>query len=573
MKSTTRFNFLLYGMYLCLLIVSAGLFRTQVINGSDYREASERNRIRLIRREAPRGNIYDRNGLPVATNRPALYAYIIPEDFDPKDIPELSPLLGLTEWDIRQRISKARGASFTPVLLKSDLSLDTAMQIEEKRPKFSGVFIQVKAIRFYPQHETAAHVVGYIGKMTKEEYEKLDHSVYGYDSWIGRSGIERLYDQMLRGEDGGVQLEVNARGVPINVLSEKDVTVGHDLYISIDANFESKVRPLLAGQKGAILVGDIKTGGLLTAISTPGFDPNVFVTPEQKKERLDVIGSKEKPLLNRGFNGLYPPGSVFKLLTAIAGLETGVITPHTTFTCRGFFKLNRKSRPYKCWYKGGHGRVDFYRALERSCNVYFYNVGRLLGEKRLAEYARKFGFGSPVDLSFPNVSGVVPDQEWKKKAVHDQWYTGDTISFAIGQGYLLVSPLQILQMVTTIATDGRVSKPLLIFDKNEPSKTELGIHPETFKALKQGMLQVVQSDYGTGQLARVDFEKLAGKTGTAQAPPGLPHAWMGAFFPYEDPKIAIVVFVERGKSGGIAAANMVKEVVRIWNEAYGTAVI
>ena len=245
-----------------------------------------------------------------------------------------------------------------------------------------------------------------------------------------------------------------------------------------------------------------------------------------------------------------------------------------------YFRFNGKSRRFKCWFEGGHGRVDLYTAIERSCNVYFYNVGRLLGEKRLADYARRLGFGSSVAFELPTARGLVPDAEWKKSVYRDLWYPGETITFAIGQSYLLVSPIQILRLVTAIATDGSFLEPTLIHHQNGMDSEEIkeeqkrfvsGFRHETFRTLRQGMLQAVASNRGTAQLARVNFAKLAAKTGTAQAPPGDAHAWFGGFFPFDDPKVALVVFVERGRSGGITAAQIAKKILHICYELYGPA--
>lgn len=569
-----RLRIIGFGMFLAFGFLAAGLFQTQVLRGGYYRKTGERNRIRLIRLEAPRGNILDRSGVLLATNRPAYHVFLIPEDFNPKDLPELSRLIGLSGEEIRKRIGQVRSGAFTPVLMKPDVSKELALAIEERRPRLGGIFIQVRPIRTYPQGEAAAHVVGYIGKITRDEYEAFDHSAYAFDSWIGRSGIERLKDSELRGEDGGRQLEVNARGVPIQLLNEREPEAGKDVQLTIDSKLESKVRPLLSGKRGVVLMMDLETGALLSAVSEPAFDPSVFVEPSQSSKRLTLIGSKDKPLLNRSFNGLYPPGSVFKLVTAMAALESGVITPYTPFRCSGHYRLGARSRAFKCWFPGGHGRVDLYRGIERSCNVYFYQVGRLVGEKRLSAYARQLGFGSPVPLELATEGGLVPNAEWKNKIHHDPWYPGDTITFAIGQSYLLVSPLQILRLVATIATDGRILEPKLILNKDEfaPSQKKMTFRPETFRVLRQAMLQVVQSDRGTGQFARVDFGRMAAKTGTAQAPPGEAHAWFGGFFPYEDPKIAVVVFIERGKSGGLIAAKTAKQVIQIWNELHGAKI-
>ncbi|MBI4395225.1 MAG: penicillin-binding protein 2, partial [Candidatus Omnitrophica bacterium] len=442
MKTYFRFYFLQLAMLSGFAVLGVGLFQTQVIHGGHFRKASEQNRIRIIRLESPRGNIYDRSGVLLATSRPAYHVYAIPEDFNPKDIPILSTFLELQESKIRQRLSSTRLASFTPVLLKQDVSKEVAMKIEERRPELGGIFIQVGSIRTYPQGEVGAHVVGYIGKISPQEYKTLDPSIYHFGSWIGRAGIERVFDSELRGEDGGRQLEVDARGVPIRLLGEQEPRPGNDVHLSIDTRLEAAIRPIVSRQPSAVLMIDLKTGELLTAISTPGFDPNVFVTPGKGEERLRVIGSKERKLLDRSLNGLYPPGSIFKLVTAMAALETGVITPHTTFNCPGYFKFGPNSRAFKCWFSEGHGRVDLYTAIERSCNVYFYNAGRLLGEKRIAEYAKKLGFGSSVALELPTAGGLVPNAEWKRNIYKDRWYEGETITLAIGQSYLLVSPLQ-----------------------------------------------------------------------------------------------------------------------------------
>ncbi len=573
-KILARFWILQLFMYGLMGYLVFGFFETQVTRGTYYRSLGDRNRIRAIRTEAPRGDILDRNGLLLAATRPSFNVYIIPEDFDPGDMHDLTRLLEMSEDDLRKRMSGARNASFSPVLLRQDIPKRLAMEIEEHRPGISGVFIQVKALRYYPHKKVAAHLLGYVGKITREEYDRLDRSVYAHDSWIGRSGIERAFDGTLRGEDGGRQLEVNARGVPVRIISERESVSGQDVKLTLDARLSYHLRALLSRRNGSILVMDVNSGGILAALSVPDFDPNAFVVSGRNEERLELIGSKERPLINRGFDGRYPPGSVFKLVTAMAALEHNLITPHTTFHCPGHFSFGGKSRRFKCWFHQGHGSVDLFSAIERSCNVYFYNIGRLLGEKRLADYTRKLGFGVPVDLELPNSGGLVPDAGWKWEKFKEPWYGGETITFAIGQGFLLVTPLQVLRLVQAIATDGKIVEPTLLLEEAERrSKSHtLDIRPDIFRPIKQGMLQVVESKKGTGQLARVNFNKLAGKTGSAQAPPGAAHAWFGGFFPYDNPKIALVIMVERGQSGGIAGARIAKQVLRIWNEIYGPQV-
>ncbi len=315
---------------------------------------------------------------------------------------------------------------------------------------------------------------------------------------------------------------------------------------------------------------DLQTHDMIALASTPAFDPNVFVSPRRVQERFGFLRDRAAPLLDRGVSSAYPAGSVFKLVTALAALETGKITPNTHFFCPGLFRLHGVGRPYHCWNKTGHGSLNLYEALERSCNVYFFNVGSRLTVDEIAHYARELGLGERMGLELTNIApGFVPDSEWKKQKFHDQWYQGETLNLAIGQGYLLVSPIQILRLTSIIAKNGLKVEPKLILEAGEESSAsskKIAIHEENIKIIKKGMLQVVQSDYGTGQLARVDFTKLAAKTGTAQAPPKDPHSWITGFFPYENPKIAFVVFVEHGGSGGITGAKIAKEMLNVWRE-------
>ncbi len=566
-KRVTAFKWVVYGLS-CLLILS--LFQTQIIRGGHFRRMGESNRIRLIPEEAPRGKILDRNGLLFATNRPAYHVYITPEDFDPVDLPVLSKLLGMYPDEVRKLVSVPRVRALMPVMIKKDIAKETAMQIEERKPSLSGVFIQVDGVRYYPNRGLNGHVLGYIGKISREEYKQFDHDIFRVDSYLGRGGIERTFDESLRGEDGGRQIQVNARGEQLNVLSEKEPLAGRDLALSLDLNLEKEILPSLKEKRASVLMMDLRTGELLILISHPDFDPNVFVEGDKDGERIRLLKDKSRPLVNRAVLGTYPPGSVFKLVTALAGLETGKITRYTTFQCNGYFRLSPNSRRFKCWEPEGHGEVNLLKGLERSCNVYFYNVGHLVGEKNLDKYARMLGLGEPLPIEIPSSDGLIPSSEWKKNKFSDVWYQGETISFAIGQGYVLVTPLQILRLVSIIAKDGEVPVPTLLKvdpDTQVPLYTTHA-HKESFKLIKQGMLQVVESKYGTGQLARLDFMKVAAKTGTAQAPPFPPHAWFASFFPYEDPQYALVVFVEHGGSGGLVAANIAKQVLSSWRALY-----
>lgn len=566
-----RLNFLKVGVFLGLTVLVAGLFDAQVLSARYYRNLSENNRIRLIPLEAPRGRVFDRAGRILATNRPSFNLVATPEDVTPEVFGELARLLDISEAEVRKRMSAEREYPFQPVTLASDIPEGLVFKTEEMKPELPGVSIQTDWIRSYPYGTVASHIIGYLGKIGPEEHKRLDRGRYGFTALIGRTGVEKVFDLKLRGWRGGRQMEVNARGERIGVVAEKPPVPGEDVTLTIDLEFQKRLTGLLEGKKATVAFLDLKTNELIALASHPGFDPNVFVSPRGNRTRSAYLESPDAPLILRGTSAAYPPGSVFKLVTALAGLETGRITPHTTFHCPGHFRLNRKSRVFHCWQEKGHGRLDLYRALERSCNVYFYNVGKLVGVENLARYARELGFGRSLELELTNMApGLVPDSVWKKNRFQAPWYEGETLSFAVGQGFLLVSPLQVLRLCALIAKNGEWVEPKLVRDA-EPGRAALkqvAIHPEHLKVIRQGMLKVVESEFGTGQLARVDFDQLAGKTGTAQAPPREPHAWMTGFFPYHDPQIAFVMFVEHGGSGGITAARLVKQALQIWKELY-----
>ena len=561
-----RFIVLRVVFFLGFTLLGLGLFRTQVIEGRNYRKLSEQNRVRLIPLEAPRGRVFDRQGHLLATNRPSYDVVATPEDITPEVFSLLSELLKMPEKEIRKRMSAPREYPFAPALIKDDIPRDLVFKIEERRPDLPGVDIQISFLRYYPYQETASHLIGFIGKINEDEYKKADHERFGMNSLIGRAGIEKIYDERLRGWRGGRQIEVNARGQLMRVLSEKIPQPGEDLTVAIDLEFQKKIMGIIHDKHASVAVLDLENDGLLALASAPAYDPNVFVSPQRAKERLGFLRDSDAPLLDRGVSSAYPPGSVFKLVTALVALETGKITPNTRFHCTGSFRLKPGARPYKCWNAKGHGSLNLYEALERSCNVYFYNIGAKTSPEEIAKYARELGLGEPMQLEATNIApGLVPDSTWKESRLHEKWYQGETLSFAIGQSYLMVSPIQVLRLTSIIAKNGLRVEPRLLEEKDErPAPTRIAIHEENLNVIKRGMLQVVQSDYGTGQLARVDFDKLAAKTGTAQAPPNKAHSWMTGFFPYEHPKIAFVVFVEHGGPGGVTGAAIVKEMLQIW---------
>ncbi len=557
--------------FVCLIILGVGLFKTQVLEGRRYRQLGEQNRIRLIPLEAPRGRVFDRQGKLLASNRASYNVVAMPEDVTPEVFPRLAKLLRMTETEVRDRVSGPREYPFAPAVIKEDIPRELAFQVEERKPELPGVSIRVSGLRFYPYGETASHVIGYIGKINPDEYRQFDRIRYGMQSLLGRAGIEKIYDDRLRGWRGGRQIEVNARGQLIRILSERLPETGEDLTVTLDLDFQQKIMEFIKDKHASVAVMDLKTEGLLALASSPAYDPNVFVSPAQGAERLQLLRDRESPMLDRGIGSAYPPGSVFKLVTALAGLETGKITQNTSFHCPGYFRIKPGSRPFKCWRQGGHGTLNLYQAVERSCNVYFYNVGHRLTPDRIAQTARELGLGERMELEVTNIApGLVPDSAWKKAKYKEKWYEGETLSYAIGQSFLLTSPVQILRLVSIIAKEGEKTEPQLIIEKTnakKDNKLEIAIKKSHLQIIKKSMLNVVESDYGTGQLARVDFDKIAAKTGTAQVPPKTAHSWIAGFFPYDNPEIAFVVFVEHGGSGGVTAAKVAKQMLYLWKEA------
>lgn len=554
------FRIIVFG---ALLALGLSLFDIQIRCGGYYRDLADRNRIRLIRQEAPRGDIADRNGVPLATSRPSFDVFVVPEDFEKKNIPLLENILGMKRKDILSKLTHLQDAPFVPVLLKRDVPKDVIFKLEEKKPALEGVFTEILPIRYYPHGTCSSHVVGYLGKITKEEYGNQEERTYSMNDWIGRSGIEKVFEAILRGKPGGKQVEVNSRGRRLRVLGEKDPEPGLDITLTVDLALEEKISQIFGDRKGSAVVLDLETGEVLALVSKPDFDPNIFVSSGNAGARALVFKDPEAPLLNRGVSAGFPPGSVFKLVTALAGLGSGKATPATRFKCDGSFRLTPNSRSFQCWRTEGHGSVNLYEAIERSCNVYFYNLGARAGANNLSRYAHELRLGEPVEIELSNVSrGVIPSEEWKKKVYHDSWYDGETLNFAIGQGYVLTTPLQIVRMVGILATEGNLPEIRIVKSERRLSKPKKpAIRVEDIRVVKKAMLRVIATDEGTGQLARVDFMQVAGKTGTAQAPPSEAHAWFSGFFPYEHPKYGLVVFIEHGGSGGHFAAKLAKEII------------
>jgi len=562
----TRDAILEFGIYTMFFILLCGFMNIQIIQGDRYRVMSENNRIRTIPIVAARGRIYDRNGVILADNKQIFNVSIIADDFDLSHCVRLSAILDEEPSDVSKTIKKLKKSprASTPVIIKKDVNRTALYHLEELSTLVGGLLITEDSLRYYPESYDACHVVGYIGKINQKEYAKHKHEGWLINDYIGRLGVERTCNEQLMGTRGGRQIEVNAKGQKLRILSERDPELGRNIHLTLDVKLQARLLQLLDKQHNvSVCVMDIHSGEIISLISTPLFDPNVFLDPSRVPERMDALRHSRFPLINRPISLTYSPGSIFKLLIGVAALEEHIITPNDSINCSGVFRLNERSREFKCWNPYGHKDIQLFNAIARSCNIYFYRVGLRLGNAKIAKYARMFGFGERVHLGLPfSKAGLVPDAVWKRTKMKERWYPGETINYAIGQGFLEVTPLQVGKMISIIANDGKVLEPHIVKGVTYPVKS-VPIQSKNFAIIRGAMLRAIDSEYGTGHLAQPKYFKAAGKTGTAQTF-GEPHSWYAGYFPYNDPKIALVVLVEHGGVGGIVAATYAGKMADEW---------
>lgn len=535
------------------MILVAGLGYNQLIKGPEYFRLSEKNRIRLIPIVAPRGIIYDRNNEPIATNRLVFDVVVIPQELKDKEVTfsRLSKLIHMEKSEIEKIFKKDYLVPFAPVVIKRNIDRKLAFQIEEAKLELPGIFTQARTERYYPYPEATSHIIGYLGEINKRELESLKSYGYKIKDLIGRSGIERLYDTHLKGDDGGMQLEIDNKGRLVRVLGQKEPVSGNNIRLTIDARLQDYINEAMGAFRGACVVIDVNNGEVLALVSKPGFNPHIFLNPDNRNKISQLLSSKRKPFLNMAVRGLYQPASVFKLVVAIAALENKKISPYTKFSCSGVFRKGNVE--FECWKKVGHGSLDLRGAIINSCNVYFYRLGGLVGVDLISKYAAEFGFGRPTGIGLTGEArGIVPTRMWKLITKAENWYEGDTLSFAIGHGYMLASPIQVARFVAAIANSGTLIQPQIIKEEEKSPKSfqKINVSNETLRVIREAMLDVVEKEYGTGYNAKTNGLYIAGKTGTTQQLVGEPHAWFAGFAPFNNPKYCLVVFLEHGGSGG-----------------------
>ena len=584
------------GVIICALAAFVVLFirliYLQVIMGDEYRRLSLNNSIRLQSIDPARGRVYDRNNDLLVDNRPAFDVNITLKDAKPlqRTLEKLSQHLNTPADTLLSHLKQTRVASaYKPRLLKQDVGRDILATIEVNRFDLPGVTVNVNLRRHYLHERKAAHLIGYLSEISPDELKSGSYPDCRSGDLIGKFGAEKVYENSLRGKRGGRQVEVNANGLVVRVLKTVDAVPGHNVFLTIDQQLQHRTEELLDGVVGAAVAIEPGTGQILALASSPSFDQNFFVGGITHEQWNLLISNPFRPMSNRAIQGEYPPGSTYKIITAIAGLQEEVIDDKTSFNCPGHYRFG--NRVYRCWKKGGHGKVDIIKAVEESCDVFFYQVGQRLGVDRLAWYAKAFGLGTPTGINLDQEAhGLIPTAAWKKKRTGVAWQKGETLSIAIGQGFNLVTPLQMAVLAAAVANGGHRYQPMILdrikmvdgqmLQKNEPKLIgKLPVSPSNLDLVKRGLWKVVNGENGTARGSRLADIDISGKTGTSQVisrkedemlpeedmPAHLrAHAWFVAYAPSEKPGIAVAVVVEHGEHGSGAAAPIAKEMIKTY---------
>ncbi|EPC03514.1 penicillin-binding protein 2 [Litchfieldella anticariensis FP35 = DSM 16096] len=580
-------------MLLTSLLISR-LVYLQVVRHEVYITRSEDNRVRVEPLPPTRGLIFDRNGQLLAENRPTYNLTLVRERVD--DLEEtlalLVDLLDLPEEEVeafRQR-SRQRQRPFQPALLMSDLSEEQIARLAVNRHRLPGVEVEAQLLRYYPDAEIMSHALGFVGRINAEELKELDVGNYAGTHFIGKTGVERFYEDELHGQAGLRKVETNARGRVLRELGRTDPVPGQDLTLTLDKDLQALGHQLLEGRRGSIVAIEPGSGEILAMVSSPGFDSNRFVTGIDSASYQALQEDIDLPLFNRAIRGQYPPGSTVKPFLALAGLAEGVITPEETIYDPGYYQLPNDSRRYRNWLRWGHGRVDLERALAVSNNTYFYTLAHDLGIDRLSERMHTFGFGerNAYDV-FGESTALMPDRDWKRARFNQPWYPGETLSVGIGQGYWMVTPLQLATATSILANRGEWVKPRIakrIGDQElavdlPDTKEDIVLENDAWwDRVFSGMEKVISGSEGTARRTGVGLKyRMGGKSGTAQvfslgqdqkynaeelAERLRDHALFIAFAPIEDPQIAVAVIVENAGGGSTHAAHLARAMTDAW---------
>ena len=553
-----RIKLYTFSLLFCFLVLLCGLLFVQIIRGGQYFELGQKNTIRLIPEEAYRGRIFDRNGQVIADNILSFDAVIIPQELKNKSsvFADLAKILGVTPEEIESRYEAQYLNPFTPVMIGEGVPKTTAIRLEEAKLDLPGVSVELNSRRIYPYGAVASHILGYMGEIDRSRITKLKD--YGYDikDRVGFSGIEERMDLAMRGEKGGRQIEVDNRGRQVRLLGYKPPLAGQDVTLTIDLQLQQAADKLLEGKKGAIIVMDARTGEILVLSSAPAFDPNVFIDRKDRKALNYYLNSEDAPLFNRAVSGQFPPGSIFKVVTAEAALRADhAFNASTSFVCQGQMKIG--NRYFKCW--STHGPQDFYQAMTHSCDVYFYHLGLMSGPDQISRSAQDLGLYEVTGIDLPQeASGFIPSRIWKRLVKHEGWYDGDTANLSIGQGFVLTTPIQLARMMAAIAT-GVVVEPHVTMKAGEE---EPGRHParplkmsaENLALVRRALRGPVAEESGTAHSLEIAGLNICAKTGTAQVHGKESHGWVAGFFPLDEPRYAFCVLLENAGTSHYACS-------------------
>lgn len=552
-------------MLAVFLFLIVNLFRIEIVLGKRFKGLSDSNCVRLLPQQGSRGNILDCRGELLVGSQLYYDAAILPDskDFTEKSWDETSRILGISKERLKESFRNNFYANFAPVVIARDIGLKSAIALEERKNLLPGLVIQPRPDRKYVHPGLASHMVGYLNEIDRWRLTRLEDYGYKTRDIVGFGGLEERYDYYLRQEEGGLSVEVDHRGRFVRALGFKQPVNGKDIGLTIDLRIQKIAEAALNGSTGCVIVMDPDTGEIKAMASFPDFNPDVFLDGSPAAIR-QIFADSRAPLINRAIGASYPAGSLFKIIVAAAGLETGKITAHTSFICSGGMRVG--SKQFACWHT--HGSQDLIRGIAHSCNVFFYNAGLLTGAQAIHDYAIKFGLGRPTNIDLPREEGgFIPGPLWKKVYRLRSWYDGDTANLSIGQGEVLVTPIQMARMMAVVANNGYLVTPYVVKSINNSDisgyqrrAAKIAFKKGTLEDIKTGLSEVVSLPDGTAHnLAGVGVT-VAGKTGTAQAPPGFPHGWFAGFFPVNKPEFVICVFLEGGRAG-YYASTMAKEII------------
>lgn len=587
---------LLVAALLSILVFSVVVVRLVVLQVFEYEHfdsLSNRNRVDIEPLPPQRGLIYDRNGVIIAENIPTFSLEMVPEKVEDIDhtLDELSQLLALTDEDIadfQARLKRHR--RFQQVVIRQRLTEEEVARFSANRYRFPGVDVQGRLIRHYPQGNLFAHAVGYVGRINERELQIIDQHDYKGTLQIGKTGVEKEYEEILHGEVGYRQVETNVQGRIVRELMSVSSQSGDDLYLNLDINLQRVASESLTDFNGSVVAMDPRTGGVLALVSKPDFDPNLFVSGISSKDYAELRDSPERPLYDRALRGSYPPGSTLKPFVALAGLELGVVTEHSKTYCPGWYTLPGHDHRYRCWKHHGHGMMDMNAAVAQSCDVYFYDLAHALGIDRLHNFLDLFGFGHQTGIDIPSESsGLSPSREWKRASRNQAWFPGETLISGIGQGFNQTTPIQLAHATSTLAMRGVMQEPQVVRASRKAGQSEMELRgservtslpmqdSQHWEAVVDSMVEVIHGERGTARHVGKDMPfKVAGKTGTAQVF-GIAqdekydaetlerklhdHALFIAFAPADKPEFVVAVVVENGGSGSKTAAPIARKMM------------